>query len=100
MKVTAFIFLSVVTIGVCFTIPPNDFIVEKVTDQLELNNHITIHLALKQHNVAQMENLLISFSNPKSTTYGKWMTLEEIANLISSPHEEITKVENWLRENK
>ena len=102
--ITSFLLLAyLLSVGIGFEMGishnTKGFDVQTLT-QGDLRNQITVHLALKQRNTDHLESLLKTISNPTSSNYGEWISIEEITNFISCPPEDIEKVENWLRENK
>src|SRR4051812_46576007 len=54
------------------------------------------HIALHQRNVHLLENLLHSVSHPKSPSYGKHLTYEQIMEIIAPSKENVETVTNWL----
>ena len=60
-----------------------------------------VYIALAQPNIKPIYNRLTDISNPTSKNYGKWLSLEEVDNLVKSISDEnaINSVSNWLRSN-
>ena len=65
---------------------------EKVGPQTVLE----LSFALKQKNVDQLEELLLEVSNPDSKLYGKYLSVDQITELISPTKQTIGVVKSWL----
>mmetsp|Transcript_58860 Transcript_58860/g.67062 ORF Transcript_58860/g.67062 Transcript_58860/m.67062 type:complete len:570 (+) Transcript_58860:24-1733(+) len=52
--------------------------------------------ALKPQNVDYLDNLFWQISNPESPFFGRFLNHDQIADLISVPEEELSKVENYI----
>ena len=65
---------------------------EKVGPQTVLE----LTFALKQENVDQLEELLLEVSNPDSQLYGKYISVDQITELVSPTKQTIGVVKSWL----
>jgi len=54
------------------------------------------YIALYQQNVHLLEGLLYSVAHPKSPSYGKHLTYDQIMETIAPPKENVETVTNWL----
>lgn len=59
---------------------------------------VKFSIYLKQSNVAQLESLFWEVSNPLSTEYGKYLSMEQITDIVAPSDESITDVIKWLNE--
>nr|BAF92024.1 sedolisin-like peptidase [Actinophrys sol] len=73
---------------------PNWAIGERVTDQ----DMITLRFVLRHesHKVAEFEELLLDISNPKSSNYGKWLTIEQVTEKLAPPDRNLFLVKEFL----
>jgi len=73
---------------------PNWIMGERVNDQ----DMITVRFALKHdsYKVAQFEEHFLDISNPKSPNYGKWLTIEQVAERIAPEERNILLVKEYL----
>jgi len=62
----------------------------------EGNTPLRLQLALHQHNLDWLESTLYAVSNPTSLSYGKHLTVEQIAEHIAPPSSDVTLVLEWL----
>lgn len=77
---------------------------EKLFDHISIADtilpiKITFHISLKQNltGVKELEKLILDhLSNIKSDSYGKYLTIERINQMISPSNDDIEKVKNWL----
>jgi len=58
---------------------------------------LELSFALKQENVEQLEELFWQVSDPDSSLYGKYLTTDQITEMVSPSYETITLVEKWLK---
>lgn len=56
-------------------------------------------IALYQKNINILETKLTDISNPLSPNYGKWMSKEEIGDIVNPSLEEQLRVVEWLKNN-
>jgi subtilase family serine protease len=57
---------------------------------------VPVYVALKQHNIAILQNRLLNISNPLSINYGQWMKYEEINKFIHPTPQHQQKVLDWI----
>lgn len=57
---------------------------------------LRLQLALKQQNMDIVEKTLLRISDPREETYGQWLNLDQLAELIAPSDAEIARVEKWL----
>ncbi|KAJ7806086.1 Pro-kumamolisin, activation domain-containing protein [Mycena olivaceomarginata] len=60
---------------------------------------ITLHIALKQNNIAGLETELYKVSDSASEFYGQHLTLEEVVEFVKPTDETLAAVSSWLSEN-
>lgn len=66
-------------------------------NRVEPNKALELTFALKQENVDVLEDILAKVSDPNSQLYGKYMTIDEITELVSPSYESITVIQDWLK---
>lgn len=59
-------------------------------------HYLDLLVAVKQQNVDKLESVLISVSDPKSPTYGKHLSKQEVDTLLAPSAEAVTVVKQWL----
>ncbi|KAJ7843350.1 subtilisin-like protein [Mycena olivaceomarginata] len=64
--------------------------------RLESYKIIPMRVGLRQQNLHQLEDLLLSVSHPESPTYGQHWSPEQVVDLFAPSHETIAAVKNWL----
>ncbi|KAJ7480634.1 subtilisin-like protein [Mycena latifolia] len=64
--------------------------------RLESERTIPLRVGLRQRNLHQLEDLLMSVSHPDSPTYGQHWSPAEIVDMFAPAHETIAAVKNWL----
>ena len=57
---------------------------------------LRLTFALKQENVDELEDILHKVSDPDSPFYGRYLTVEEITDLVSPSYETVNTVKTWL----
>ena len=57
---------------------------------------IRLQIALKQRQMDVLEKTLLRVSDPREATYGQWLSLEEIAEIIAPSWDDIELVYSWL----
>jgi len=69
------------------------------TDRVKSGEIVTLNFAIKheQDKRQTLENELYDRSSPKSENYGKWLTIEQIAAIISPKEESTQEVVQFLR---
>lgn len=65
----------------------------------EPSAHLKLQIALKQHNMDFFEETLLRISDPREETYGQWLSLDEIAEIIAPSEKEVFAVYAWLEDN-
>jgi tripeptidyl-peptidase-1 len=61
------------------------------------NKMIKLQLAIKQQNVDRLTSLLFEVSDRDHPSYGKYLTTEQIGQLVAPSDERIEKIASWLR---
>ncbi|KAH6608314.1 tripeptidyl peptidase a [Trichoderma cornu-damae] len=61
------------------------------------SSHIVLQVALAQQNIDQLESRLAAVSTPNSSTYGKYLDLDEINEIFAPSNDSKTAVESWLQ---
>lgn len=74
------------------------FILLLVT-QLAYSMNIPVYLSLYQRNINILEDKLVDISNPVSENYGKWLSHDEINDIVHPTKTNINKVITWLQVN-
>lgn len=64
--------------------------------RLESERTIPLRVGLRQRNLHQLEDLLLSVSHPDSPTYGAHWSPAQIVDMFAPAHETISAVKNWL----
>jgi len=67
--------------------------------RVEPESSVHLTFALKQENVDDLEELLLKVSDPDSPSYGKYLSVDQITNLISPTKETVDIVKVWLKNN-
>jgi len=65
-------------------------------ERVESHKVIELSFALKQENLQQFEELFWKVSDPDSPFYGKYLSADEITDMIAPSYETITLIEKWL----
>ncbi|EGC34780.1 hypothetical protein DICPUDRAFT_152956 [Dictyostelium purpureum] len=62
-------------------------------------NHasMTFNVYLKQQNAEVLEDTIKLISDPKSSQYGNYLSVNDITNIVAPSHETIKTVENWIK---
>jgi len=55
-------------------------------------------VAIKQQNLAELEDLFWRVSNPNHEDYGRHLTVEQVGELVAPSDETVQMVEDWLLE--
>nr|BAK03025.1 predicted protein [Hordeum vulgare subsp. vulgare] len=61
---------------------------------------VKIGVALRQQNVDLLTETALSVSDPDSPSYGKYLSMDEITEIVSATPTTIKAVTNWLLDNK
>ena len=64
-----------------------------------LNSEKEFYIALKHTNTDILENTLINISDYKHESYGNYLTVEQINNIISVNYSDTIILSNWLDKN-
>eukprot|EP00026_Physarum_polycephalum_P003874 Phypoly_transcript_03890.p1 GENE.Phypoly_transcript_03890~~Phypoly_transcript_03890.p1 ORF type:complete len:751 (+),score=110.62 Phypoly_transcript_03890:108-2255(+) len=70
----------------------------KLTTPKDVSQQIKFSLFLKQQNLHVLEKTFWDVSDPKSESYAKYLSMEEITQIVSPSEHTISKVTNWLAE--
>lgn len=57
---------------------------------------VKIHVALKQHNLLELERLALAVSDPDSSLYGQHLSNEQVSQLIALPSDAVSTVRDWI----
>jgi tripeptidyl-peptidase-1 len=60
---------------------------------------VNLQIGLKQSNEGVIEEHLLQISNPKHDRYGKYLSAEEVAEIVRPKQNSIDLVHSWLEEN-
>lgn len=66
--------------------------------RLEAEKILPMRFGLKQRNLDQLEDMLMSVSHPESPTYGQHFSPAEVIKIFSPSVETISAVRGWLTE--
>ena len=69
----------------------------KITQRASPRDRVRLTFAIKQQNVAKLEKILWSVSDPKSKAYGQYLDFKTVNNLVKPTAESIRVVKSWLR---
>jgi len=75
---------------------PNGWLVEN--RMVNKETPITLVWALKQRNLEKLDEIFWDVSNPHSSNYGKFYTLEEIADLVAPEKDDILHVMDFIND--
>ena len=70
----------------------------KIKERVEPTKILELTFAVKQRNVNQLEKLLLEVSDPESRKYGKYLTVNDITELVSPSRKSLSIVKGWLAE--
>ena len=74
--------------------------INEVNSELNINdNKVDFVIALKQRNIKKLNSLALEVSDPDSKLYGKYLSINEINNIVSYPKQYYEPVMNWLEVN-
>lgn len=68
----------------------------RIKHRVEPTKILQLTFAVKQRNTKTLERLLLEVSDPNSPIYGKYITVEEITNLVSPSRQALFVVTKWL----
>ena len=60
---------------------------------------IPVYVSLYQKNIDYLEDILLDISNPLSKNYGKWLSQNEINDIVYPDKKDSNKVIHWLQSN-
>jgi len=58
---------------------------------------LEVHIAIKQQRVDMLEDIFWARSNPKNEHYGKWLSFNEVNELVAPKMESLVVVYEWLQ---
>jgi tripeptidyl-peptidase I len=64
--------------------------------RLEAHKVLPLRIGLKQQNMHNLEELLMSIAHPESPTYGQHWSPEQVADYFAPSDASISSVESWL----
>ncbi len=70
---------------------------ESTTVQLNDDSPLQMHVALSYQNLDSLESKLKSVSEPSSSSYGKYLSLEELNSIFAASSTSESKVKSWLQ---
>jgi len=70
----------------------------KIADAAD-NDRISLIVAVKQRNIAELERIFWEVSTPSSPRYGKFLTKKQVHELVRPSEESIDTVVAWLAQN-
>ena len=76
-------------------IPANWYKLERINS----NDKMNFIIALKQHNIDYIEDILINISNPKNPQYGEYKTRNEILDIIVPDIKYSESILDWIHTN-
>lgn len=71
----------------------------KLIERVTPRQNIRLTFAIKQENVAELEEIFWSVSNPKSKSYGQYLDADAVGKLVKPSKESIYVVKSWLSDN-
>jgi tripeptidyl-peptidase-1 len=104
LKIKLFVFLSLVAVALSTrvvlesTARPHVSIEWTKVGDADPRALIDLSFPLKQRNIAAFEARVESLSDPSSYEYGKYMTVEQIRQMISPPKSAVAIVTEWLQQ--
>eukprot|EP00026_Physarum_polycephalum_P004295 Phypoly_transcript_04313.p1 GENE.Phypoly_transcript_04313~~Phypoly_transcript_04313.p1 ORF type:complete len:710 (+),score=100.16 Phypoly_transcript_04313:49-2178(+) len=93
------VFIFSAVIGLCFAFSPEkhrNLGWQKLSTPTNRTHEIKFSVFLKQQNLHVLEKTFWDVSDPKSKSYGNYLSMEEITHIVSPSEQTITKVTNWL----
>jgi len=69
----------------------------KMLDRVEPHKTLELSFALKQENIEQLEELFWEVSDPDSRIYGKYLTTDQITEMIAPSFETYSLIDKWLK---
>ncbi|XP_072127086.1 tripeptidyl-peptidase 1 [Mobula birostris] len=68
----------------------------KYVERVSATDQILLTFALKQQNVNKLEEKLEQLSNPDSSQYGKYLSLDQLSRMVQPSEETLQTVWTWL----
>jgi tripeptidyl-peptidase-1 len=103
MSMRSACFLATALVAVIADRPPVAHIADelptswrKLEQPVATSHPMTIQLSLQQSNLAELQNVASSVSDPKSPSYGKYLSLADLNTLTAPKASHVAAVENWL----
>jgi subtilase family serine protease len=69
----------------------------KLTRRARPHERVTFHVALKQRNVKQLEEIAYAVSDPENPAYGKHLSREEVLSIVAPPKAHHDFVMDWFK---
>ncbi len=70
----------------------------KLTQRVFSGDRVRLAFAIKQQNIAKLEKIFWSVSDPKSKVYGRYLNFKAVSDLVKPTEESIRVVKSWLKE--
>ena len=70
----------------------------KLTQRVFPHERVRLIFAIKQQNIAKLEEIFWSVSDPKSKVYGRYLDFKAVNDLVKPTKESIHVVKSWLQE--
>eukprot|EP01095_Lingulamoeba_sp_RSL-Kostka_P014296 TRINITY_DN618_c9_g1_i1.p1 TRINITY_DN618_c9_g1~~TRINITY_DN618_c9_g1_i1.p1 ORF type:complete len:625 (-),score=247.63 TRINITY_DN618_c9_g1_i1:139-1980(-) len=67
-------------------------------ERVEVDRNVEFTIALRQRNLDQLNAVYEDVTNPHSRNYRKWLTIEEVQQIVAPPVSEVKPVMKWLAE--
>jgi len=103
MSMRSACFLATALVAVIADRPPVTHIADelptnwrKLEQPVATSHPMTIQLSLQQSNLAELQNVANSVSDPKSPSYGKYLSLADLDTLTAPKASDVAAVENWF----
>jgi len=68
-------------------------------EEIQKSRTIELTFALKQRNLNILEDIFWSVSDPKSSSYGEYLSFDQVTKLVAPTSQDIQTVISWLVEN-
>ena len=69
-----------------------------LTQRVSSNERVHLTFAVKQKNIAKLEKIFWSVSDPKSNTYGRYLDFETVNDLVKPTAKSVRMIKSWLQE--
>ena len=70
----------------------------KLTQRVFPHERVRLTFAIKQQNIAKLEDVFWTVSDPKSKAYGRYLDFKAVNDLVKPTKESIRVVKSWLQE--